>query len=135
MFASQRAGWLSALPSYRKGKRMSVEMGFVFTLIAFVIIGGMLRVSLVDIRRRVRKLEWIDAKLDRLLKEAGIEFDPHKDLPREVLDAVKSGKTITAVRLYRSASGASLGEAMEFVKECRNRQISGDRDDAARTRS
>jgi hypothetical protein len=111
---------------------MSVEMAFVFTLIAFVIIGGMLRLSLVDIRRRVRKLEWIDAKLDLLLKEAGIEFDPYKDLPREVLDAVRGGKTITAIRLYRNASGAGLGEAMEFIKECqRHRQSSGDRDDAA----
>jgi hypothetical protein len=115
---------------------MSVEMAFVFTLIAYVIISGMLRVILVDIRRRVRKLEWIDAKLDLLLKEARIEFDPYKDLPRGVLDAVQRGKTITAIRLYRDASGAGLGEAIEFIKECqRHRQSPGDGDDATRTRS
>ena len=115
---------------------MSVEMAFVFTLIAYVIISGMLRLSLVDIRRRVRKLEWIDAKLDLLLKEAGIEFDPYKDLPCEVVDAVQRGKTITAIRLYRDASGARLSEAMDFIKEFqRHMQSPGDRHDAAGTRS
>lgn len=115
---------------------MSVEMAFVLTLIAYVIISGMLRVSLVDIRRRVRKLEWVDAKLDLLLNEAGIAFDPYKDLPPAVVDAAQRGKKLQAIRLYSAASGAGLSEAKEFIDEYqRHLQSPGDRHDTAATRS
>ncbi len=96
---------------------MSTEMALVFTVIALTIIGGMLRVSLVDIRKRVRILGRVDAKLDLLLKEAGIEFDPYKDLPREVVDAVQRGKKIQAIKRYRDASGAGLRVAKDFIEE------------------
>jgi hypothetical protein len=115
---------------------MSAEMSFVFTLIAYVIISGMLRVSLVDIRKRIRILGRVDAKLDLLLKEAGIEFDPYKGLPREVVDALQRGKKILAIKLYRDASGTDLREAKDFIEEVqRHLQSLGDRHDAAGTRS
>jgi ribosomal protein L7/L12 len=111
---------------------MSTEMVFVFTLIAYVIISAMLRVSLVDIRKRVRILGRVDAKLDLLLKEAGIEFDPYKELAREVADAVQRGQKIQAIKLYRDASGAGLREAKDFIEEFQHHlQTRGDRHDAA----
>ncbi len=42
----------------------------------------------------------------------GREFDHvHED----VLDAVKAGKTIQAIKIYRQLHGASLKEAKEFI--------------------
>jgi hypothetical protein len=99
---------------------MSTEMVFVFTLIAYVIISAMLRVSLVDIRKRVRIRGRVDAKLDLLLKEAGIEFDPgpsprgrrrraarSKDSGNKALSRRQRGWLKGSKRLYRRISAPS----------------------------
>ena len=63
----------------------------------------------------------VDAKLDALLKQAGIEFDPFEHVQKEVIDALKSGNKIEAVRLYKESSNVSLKEAKENVEEVQRR--------------
>jgi len=65
-----------------------------------------------DLGVRMMRLE---AKVDLLMKQAGITYDPHANLPPGVLDAVRTGQKIEAIRLYREATGVDLKTAKEFV--------------------
>jgi ribosomal protein L7/L12 len=77
---------------------------------------------LIEMRSRtVSQLYRVEAKLDLLLKQANIEFDPYANLPREVADAARAGKTIQAIKLYRQSSEASLKEAKDFIEEYQRR--------------
>jgi hypothetical protein len=67
--------------------------------------------------RRLRALSRIDAKLDLLLKQVGIEYDPYTKLPPNVIDALQRGKKIEAIQDYRQAAGVSLKEAKEVIEE------------------
>lgn len=93
----------------------------VFALIVFVYV--LLR--LVSIERRVAGLSRVDAKLDLLLKQAGIEYDPYKDLPRQVTEALQRGEKIQAIKCYREATNVGLKEAKEFIEEIQRRAEGG----------
>jgi ribosomal protein L7/L12 len=99
-------------------------------LMALVVFGGILLLSiglagvaarLAAVRNRTAALSRIEAKLDLLLKQANIKFDPYADLPAEVAAAVRAGQTINAIKLYRQSSGAGLKEAKEFIEEIQRR--------------
>jgi hypothetical protein len=66
-------------------------------------------------------LSRLEAKLDALLKHQGIHFDPFADAPPRVLDALRRGAKIEAIKEYRAATGAGLKEAKEFVEEMQRR--------------
>jgi hypothetical protein len=68
-----------------------------------------------------RALSRVEAKLDALLKHEGIQFDPHADLPPAVLDALRRGRKIEAIKEYRQASGVGLKEAKEYIEELQRR--------------
>jgi ribosomal protein L7/L12 len=80
-------------------------------------------VRLAAIERRLSRLSRMDAKIDALLKNAGIHFDPLQDVPADVREALERGKTILAIQRHRQATGVGLREAKEFVDEIRRRQI------------
>ncbi len=65
-------------------------------------------------RGRLRRIE---AKLDQLLKQAGIEFDPYASVPPTVLGAVRRGDRLEAIKLYRKATGIPYSEAMEQIDD------------------
>ena len=61
---------------------------------AFVVFGGILLlglagvgVRLAEMRNRMGVLSRVEAKLDLLLKQANIKFDPYADLPGDIADA------------------------------------------------
>ena len=70
---------------------------------------------------QVRGLSRLEAKLDALLKHQGIRFDPYADVPPPVLDALRRGKKIEAIKEYRAATGAGLREAKDYVEEFQRR--------------
>jgi len=78
------------------------------------------RLSAVE--RRLNRLSRLDAKLDALLKSAGIQFDQFQDVPADVREALERGETILAIKRFRQATGAGLKEAKEFVDEVRRRK-------------
>lgn len=47
--------------------------------------------------------------------------DTDIDLVRELIDLLKHGKTINAIKLYREQTGASLIEAKNYVDDLRNK--------------
>ena len=73
----------------------------------------------------LRGLSRVEAKLDALMKHEGIRFDPYSDVPPPVVDALRRGKKIAAIKHYRGATGAGLKEAKEFVEELQRRPTSG----------
>jgi hypothetical protein len=99
-------------------------MNFLFA-VAIVVAGiaftlAMLR--LVNIEAQGATLSRLEAKLDLLLKQAGIDYDPYKAAPQAVLDALRQGKgKIQAIKLYRTATGVGLKAAKDCVEELMRR--------------
>ena len=91
----------------------------VLAVILFLLVSVVLR--LIEMRSRLGgTLSRIESKLDLLLRQAGVEFDPYANLPREIADAARAGQTIQAIKLYRQfmdrqSSGVGLREAKDLI--------------------
>ena len=96
-----------------------------FVLFAFVVLGLMLLVGIASrlngIRSQIAVLSRIDAKLDLLLKQANIKFDPYANVSREIAEAVRAGQMIRAIKLHRESTGVGLKEAKDFVEAVQRR--------------
>ncbi len=93
-------------------------------LIGFVIAAILLAavfIRMAALERRLHALSRLEGKLDALLKQAGIRFDPYGDVPSPVVDALERGDKILAIKHFREATGAGLKEAKEFVEEVQRR--------------
>jgi hypothetical protein len=97
------------------------EAVIVSALIGSAIAIVLIRLSAIE--RRLTRLSRMDAKIDALLGNAGIHFDPLQDVPADVREALEREETILAIKRLRQATGAGLKEAKEFVDEVRRRQI------------
>ncbi len=64
----------------------------------------------------MKRLVRLEAKVDLLMKHAGITYDPHANVPPGVLEALRAGQKIEAIKLYRRATGVDLKTAKEFVE-------------------
>ena len=99
----------------------SYLVGSVIVMVALVAV-FMRMASLEQRFRAFSKIDAkLDAKLDALLKHAGISFDPYKEVPPAVAEALQRGKKIEAIKHYRAATGADLRQAKEFVEEVQRR--------------
>jgi hypothetical protein len=92
-------------------------------LVCWLLVGFWLesRVQIGFLRKKVSAISRLEAKLDLLLKDAGIAYDPMEDLPPGVMEAVRAGEKIRAIQCYRQATGAGLKEAKEFIEEVQAR--------------
>ncbi len=85
-----------------------------------VVIGANLAAALLRLRKveqRVAALALANKKLDFLLQNAGVEFDPYEGLPREVRDALRGcGNKIEAIAKYRKATNSGLKEAKDVIE-------------------
>jgi Ribosomal protein L7/L12 C-terminal domain len=72
-------------------------------------------------QRRDSALARVEAKLDLLLKNAGLAYDHFADVPPGVVEALRRGEKIAAIKRYREATGVGLKEAKEFVEEVQRR--------------
>ena len=77
---------------------------------------------LAVLERRLARLSRLDAKVDALLEAAGVSFDPMRDVPVGVREALEQGETILAIKRFREATGAGLKEAKDFVDHIRRRK-------------
>lgn len=83
---------------------------------------ALLFIRLASIERRLNRLARLEAKVDALLKQANVTFDPYLDVPHEVREALERGETVLAIKRLRQATGADLKTAREFVAEVRRRR-------------
>jgi ribosomal protein L7/L12 len=77
--------------------------------------------ELRSLRNRVTMLTRLEAKIDLLLADAGVRYDPFATLSSGVVEALRSGDKIRAIKAYRDATGVGLREAKEFVEEAQRR--------------
>ena len=77
--------------------------------------------------RTVTRIWRLEAKVDALLQQAGVSFDPFANVPPEVQEALNRGETIVAIKRLRKATPLGLKEAREFVDELRRRSASSTR--------
>jgi hypothetical protein len=77
------------------------------------------------LQERLAVLSRVEAKLDLLLKQANIRFEPYVNLPPEIAEALRNGKKILAIKLQRESSGMGLKEAKDFIEEVERRAGTG----------
>jgi ribosomal protein L7/L12 len=94
---------------------LSIVSGIAGAVIALLFI------RLWALEQRLNRLSRLDAKVDALLKHAGVDFDPFCDVPADVREALERGETILAIRRFRQSTGASLKDAKTFIDEVRRR--------------
>jgi len=64
-----------------------------------------------------KRLQRIEAQLALLSQKAGVPFeDPAAGAPPEVLELVRAGDRMGAIRKYRELTGAGMQEAQELVE-------------------
>lgn len=73
--------------------------------------------GLTRLQKRAGALTRIEAKLDLLLGEANLTYEPLANVPAAVADAIQRGEKIQAIKLYREATGVGLKEAKDYVEE------------------
>src|SRR5215475_13487100 len=93
----------------------------VMTGVVAVGLGVLYSSAIDDLRKRTRRLGRIEAKLDLLMRNAGIEFGPYQGLPAQVVDALNRGDKIEAVKFYCSTAGVSLKVAKTFIEDVQRR--------------
>jgi len=101
---------------------MAEQTALIVVLILglFVVI-AILGARLNAIERRLARLAVVDTKQDLLLAHFGLQFDPYKNVPPAVAEALRSGNKIEAIKRYREATAVGLKEAKDFVEEIQRR--------------
>jgi hypothetical protein len=97
------------------------NVGLLALLLLGLILLAVIGARITEVQRRIGVLFRIEAKLDLLLKQANIRFDPYADLPHEIAEAVRAGQKIKAIKLYRQNTGVGLKEAKDFIEEIQRR--------------
>ncbi|MCK1566633.1 hypothetical protein IVB08_22160 [Bradyrhizobium sp. 173] len=72
------------------------------------------RLKMTGLQRRLVTLERVEAKLDLLLKQGGVSYEPLGG-STEIEDALKAGEKVRAVS-YRAANGCPLAEAKAAIE-------------------
>ncbi|NRB22090.1 hypothetical protein [Shewanella sp.] len=86
-----------------------MDEGFIiFVVLAFLFIYS-------EIRATRSKINFLENKIDTLLKNNGIVYDEKLHVPKDVLTAITLGHKLKAIRLYRDQTGASFKEAQEII--------------------
>jgi len=93
----------------------------IFAIALVLVLAKAFQFRLDGIATRVAAVSRIEAKLDLLLKQAGLDYDPYKDAPAAVVDALKRGKKIEAIKRYRELNPVSLGQAKAYVEGVQRR--------------
>lgn len=96
-------------------------VAFIFLCVSLVMLLAP-NSQVAALHRRIAALSRIESKLDLLLKDAAVPYeDPFADLLPPVVEAIRAGDKIEAIKRYRQATGAGLKESKEFVEELQRR--------------
>jgi hypothetical protein len=97
----------------------------IFGLVALIALGLILllaiRIRLDGLQSRIAAVTRVEAKLDLLLKQANLKFDPFARVSDDLVEALRANQKIKAIKLYRQATGVGLKEAKEFIEEVQRR--------------
>ncbi|MGO9976725.1 MAG: hypothetical protein ACLP01_28755 [Solirubrobacteraceae bacterium] len=63
-----------------------------------------------------KRLDYIEEHLVHMGRAVGYEYAPmNAEVPPEVKELMRAGKTLEAIKLYHQTTGASLDQAREYV--------------------
>jgi large subunit ribosomal protein L7/L12 len=63
-----------------------------------------------------KRLDAIEAQLERLSELSGVPYArPLAEVPPEIVELARAGKTIEAIKRYRELTGAALAEARDVI--------------------
>jgi len=103
---------------------MNESIGIIIgAAVASLYVAGLMRWKSLETRSKKSEtaLRQINKKLDALLKNAGIQYEPYADVPIKIVEAIQNDQKIKAIKLYRKSTGSSLKEAKEYVEEIMQR--------------
>ena len=71
--------------------------------------------EVLELRQQVRKLE---RQVAFLFEQLGLEYreEPNAGVSPEILDLVRGGETLRAIKLFRKEMGVGLKVAKEFIE-------------------
>src|ERR1700730_13467858 len=119
------ATWPGCCRLWSKKVRAAMTPAEIFGLVALMALGLILlfaiRVRLEGLQSRIAAVTRVEAKLDLLLKQANIKFDPFAQVSDDIVEALRANRKIEAIKLYRQATGVGLKEAKEFIEEVQRR--------------
>ncbi len=69
------------------------------------------------LQEMAERIDWLEEQLRSMGQAVGYHVPPREtpDVPPEIVELVRAGKTIEAIKLYREATGASLEQARTKV--------------------
>ncbi len=62
----------------------------------------------------------LERKIEFVCEQTGLEIEKHLGVSAKVLEAIKSGDKVKAIRLYREDTGSSLLDARNVIEELRS---------------
>ena len=65
-------------------------------------------------RRNGQQLRRLERKVDLILSHLGL--DPNQGVNEEVMELVKAGQKIQAIKVYREQTGVGLKDAKDYVE-------------------
>jgi hypothetical protein len=93
------------------------------TIVLFLVVGMLLLFQRVSsLSARLDRLSRLEGKIDALLRHQGIQYDPLRDVPPHVREALDKGERILAIKRLREATGLGLKDAREHVDELQRRR-------------
>jgi len=88
-----------------------MDATFWLVLAIFLVVFGSLRTAKVNNEWRLSRLE---RKVDLILSHLGL--DPNQGVNEKIVELMKAGQKIQAIRLYREQTGVGLKEAKDYVE-------------------
>ncbi len=92
--------------------------------LGIALVVGLALLLVIAIRRSGKneleqRLSRLEAKLDLLMQNAGVSYDPSQSVSGEVIRLIRAGQTIGAVKKHRELTGAGLKAAKDTIDEVR----------------
>ena len=101
---------------------MNISPEIIAAILAALLLSWLIKARLDLMARQIATISRIEGKMDLLLKQAGLIYDPYKSISPRVADLLKRGKKIEAIKCYREENaGVGLKDAKEYVEEVQRR--------------
>jgi ribosomal protein L7/L12 len=100
----------AATPSALGSTTMDLDTGLLVAILTILVLSMLFRGRTSEPSR----LQAVDRKLNLILANLGI--DPYEGLDQQIVELVRSGQKIEAIKLYREQTGAGLKESKDYVE-------------------
>ena len=89
---------------------MDLDTGLLVAILTILLLSMLFRGRASEPSR----LQAVDRKLNLILANLGI--DPYEGMDQQIIELVRGGQKIQAIKLYREQTGAGLKESKDYVE-------------------